>query len=338
MMLVPIDPNISISARSELRLRSGDFISLKVIRHLVGDKWAVGIKGRIVPARSTLKLLPGQRLRAQVALQHGQYVLKLAESSSNPVRELLLRLGLQQDAVMEQVLTSFMRHGLPVRSRTLRQVRNLLDRRKLDARKFSRIAAACLEKEIEPDSPGLERLLAVLGYGEGEAGSGRKRYRQRQMPPDEHALAGDLQAVVEQPDSGEGNSLQLFNHLKGHEAHWIFVPFDYSFKPSGRIYGTIRLRYDTLQNRADRLVLVARTAEDMKWSFLMQRNAEGEWKLYVFGPKGGGRKMKAELQLLQLKLQNLGIKMDDTIREDQDFDGFSLPWEELSYRVIDTVQ
>jgi hypothetical protein len=58
--------------------------------------------------------------------------------------------------------------------------------------------------------------------------------------------------------------------------------------------------------------------------------------LFIFGDPGDNRS-KAELDVLRLKLQNLGVKIDDTIREDQNFDGFDLPWEELSYHYVDTV-
>jgi len=336
MLPTPIDLKLNLNARSELHLRSGDFVSVKVIKRLTGNKWAVGIRGRVIPAFSRVNLAPGQLLRALVTIQQGRITLKMTAEQTTPVQDLLVRQGIQPDNVMEQILTSFLRSGLAVEPERLHQVRRLLEKMKLDPKKFSRIIALILEKGIDPRSRSLVQLLPLLGYGEQE--SGKKKGRKRRMPPDLQRLIEQLRSAVEEPESAEGSSLQVFNHLQGSEASWVIIPFDYTYGSSGRIYGSIRLRYDPWRKQTDRLIIVARTDAGRKWSFVLQKSPEDGLELSIFAdPVDARRRVKVEVEGLRLKLQNLGVKIDDTIREDENFDGFTMPWEELSYRNVDTV-
>jgi hypothetical protein len=317
-------------------LRSGDFVSVKVIKRLTGNKWAVGIRGRVIPAFSKVDLTPGRLLRALVTIQQSRITLKMTAEQTTPIQDLLLRQGIQPDKVMEQILTSFLRSGLAVNPERLHQVRQLLEKMKLDPKKFSRIIALIFEKGIDPRSRSLVQLLPLLGYGEQE--SGKKESRKRRMPPDPQSLMQQLRSAVEEPGSAEGSSLQVFNHLQGRETTWIIIPFDYVYGTSGRIYGSLRLRYDPWRKKTDRLIVVVRTHAGSKWSFVLQKSPEDELALSIFAdPVDARRKVKAEVEGLRLKLQNLGVKIDDTIREDENFDGFTMPWEELSYRNVDTV-
>jgi hypothetical protein len=331
MKPAPIDLKLNLNARSELSLRSGDSVFVTVIKRLTGGKWAVGIRGRVLPAFSEVDLTPGQRLRALVTIQGGRITLKIAGQAADPIQELIVRQGLQPGELMESILTAFLRSGLAVVPERLQQVRALLRKFRLDPKKFSRIIAVLLEKQIDLRSPGLEQLLFLLGYGEGEPQGRQGRGRDGSRDPDR--LAEQLNGDIERPESGKGSSLQVFNHLPGSEHTWIVIPLDYSFEGSGRVYGTLRLRYNVGQQRTDRLIVAVRDDRGGKWSFVL--NTPGP-ELFVFGDPIDKRS-RAELDVLLLKLQNLGVKTDDTIREDRNFDGFDLPWEELSYHYVDTV-
>ncbi|UCF98963.1 MAG: hypothetical protein JSV89_05340 [Spirochaetaceae bacterium] len=334
MKPTPVDLKLNLSARSELSLRSGDSVIVQVIKRLTESKWAVGIRGRVLPAVSKVELAPGQRLRAVVAVRHGQIILKISDQPANPIQELISRQGLQPNQMLESIVTSLLRSGLSVTPERLQQVRQLLEKLKLDPKKFARLSAVILDKGIDPRSRGLDQLLPILGYGERE--SGERRGGNRQMPRDPERFAEQLCEEIGHSAGGEGNSLQVFNHLQGSDYTWIIVPIDYSYEGSGRVYGTIRLRYRVGQQQVDRIIVVARNESGGKWSFVLQ--AGGEPELIIFtDPLDKRRKAKSELDVLLLKLQNLGVKTDDTIREDRYFDGFDLPWEELSYRNVDTV-
>jgi hypothetical protein len=361
MKPAPVNIVLSPGVRSGLSLRPGDSVLVRVIKRLAGNKWAVGIRGRVLPAFSEVELAAGQRLKAQVAVRHGRVTLKVTGEAQEAIRELLLRQGMRPDPFLETIVKAFLGSGLSVAPERLQAARRLLQKLKLDPRKFARILAVVLEKGMDLRSRGLEQLLSILGYGEQE--SGGKQRRRRRMSPDAGQLARQLQSEVEQQQGEQGSSLQVFNHLQGEHGGWVVIPFDYTCNDSDRIYGTIRLRHDPQRRQTDRMVVVVRLAREErstssansessaggelggKWSFVLSGNAGAPGsgaELTVFHdsmPAGGDRirRIKAELDVLRSKLQNLGVKTDDTIREDQSFNGFDLPWEELSYQSVDTV-
>jgi hypothetical protein len=271
-------------------------------------------------------------LRALVAVQHGRITLKISGEAADPVRELVLRQGLEPNQLVESLVSAFLRSGLSIAPERLLQARALLERFKLDSKKFARLISIILEKGIDPRSRGLEQLLLLLGYGEEE--SPRQRGRQRRRSPDAEQLAEELRRDVQPAEGGEGSGVQVFNHLRGREHTWIIIPFDYRLEGAGSVWGSIRLRYDPRRQRTDRLVVAVRGDGGTKWSFVLLNREEPE--LFVF-TDSAERRRRPELDVLLLKLQNLGVKTDDTIREDQNFDGFDLPWEELSYHNVDTV-
>jgi hypothetical protein len=337
----PVQLSIRVDARSKVQLRPGDFVFLEVIKRLADGKWAVRIEGKALTARSELPLYPGQRLRAQVAaspgrLAQGRLVLRLSETPADPVQSLLRQQGLKQDAVAAEIAGALLRGGVPARSETVQQARRLLAKTRLDPKRAARLVALAAEKKLDLGSPGLAAVIETLSYGDQERG--RRRYRGRQMPGEAPELAGTLRAVVEQAQPSEDNALQLFNHLKGEQAAWVIVPYDFTYPPSGRIYGTIRLRFDPSRRRTDRVVLSARSEGKPALSFLLHRGGDGDRLQVVSSDRKATQKARAEFAELRRKLQNLGVKVDDTIHKDDVFDGFSLSEEEPFYRSIDTLR
>ena len=167
----------------------------------------MGILGRTIPAFSKVDLAPGQLLRALVTVRQGRITLQITEEQSAPIQDLLVRQGIQPDKVMEQILTSFLRSGLTVEPERLHQVRRLLEKMKLDPKKFSRIIALILEKGIDPRSRSVVQLVPLLGYGEQE--SGNKEGRKRRMPADSQRLMQQLRSAIEETENAEGSSLQV---------------------------------------------------------------------------------------------------------------------------------
>ncbi|MBN2553417.1 MAG: hypothetical protein JXB06_11645 [Spirochaetales bacterium] len=334
MKPVPVDLKLNLNAGSELSLRSGDSVVVRVIKQLSANKWAVGIRGRVLPAVSRVELAPGQRLRALVEISRGRITLKISGQPADPIRELIARQGFTPNQTLEAVVSALLRSAVAATPERVQQVRLLLERMKLDPKKFARLLAIMLEKGIDLKSRGLEQLVSLLGYGEREPEGGEEK--KRRMPRDSEKMTAQLRKDIGETAGAKGSSLQVFNHLRCAEHTWIVIPFRYGYEPAGLLCGAIRLRYDVRKRRTDRMILAVRNASGDKWSFVLENRREP--RLHLFGdPSRKGREIRAELDVLRLKLQNLGVKIDDTIREDQIFDGFDLPWEELSYRNIDTV-
>jgi hypothetical protein len=325
--------SIRLQAGSALGLRTGELVSVQVLNRLAGARWAVGIRGRVMPASAELPLTAGSRLLARASREGGRLVLRVIDRPLPALRELALREGLPADRATEQILAAFLAAGLKVQPGSVRQMRQLLERLRLPPQRFARLAVQLLEKNIDLASPGVDALLALLGYGEG---TGRRREGDRRggHPGSSAEAEGELRRLVAASSDGEESPLPLYNHLRSPTEQWVVIPYRY-----GELTGTIRLLCGPAGVPARRLVLVAGTEGGERWSFVLTRRQEAEgYELHAFSDREGqpGRSRERWRALVQ-KLQNLGVKSDDTIRVDGDFDGFSLPWETVHYRGVDTV-
>jgi hypothetical protein len=330
MLSGPESVNIRLQATGGVDLRTGELVSVQVLNRLAGGKWAVGIQGRVLPASSALPLTAGSRLLVRVASEGGRLVLKVLERPLPALRELAVREGLPPDKATEQILAAFLAGGLKVQSSAVRQVRLLLDRLRLPPQRFARLAVQLLEKNIDLASPCVDTLLPLLGFGED---SGRRRKGRGRREPDPFRAEAALKGRLRDSADGEQGPLALFNHLRCVSEQWVIVPFQY-----GELAGTIRLLRASPGAAARRLVLTANTPEGGRWSFVLTRGEEGQGYALCSFRDRDGKPAVARRRWLDLaqKLQNLGVKSDDTIRVDDDFDGFSLPWETVPYRGVDT--
>jgi len=325
--------SIRLQGAGGIDLRAGELVSVQVLNRLAGARWAVGIQGRVLPAFAELPLTAGSRLLARASREGGRLVLKVLDRPDSALRELALREGLPAEKATEQILAAFLAAGLKVQPGAVRQVRQLLERLRLPPQRFARLAVQLLEKNIDLASPGVDALLPLLGFGE-ETGRRREGGRRGGQAGGSAEAEAELRGSLAGSPGGEESPLPLYNHLRGASEHWVVIPFRY-----GELAGTIRLLHGPAGTPARRLVLIAASPRGGRWSFVLSRRQEAEgYELHAFSDRASQpAPSRQRWKALAQKLQNLGVKSDDTIRVDGDFDGFSLPWETVHYRGVDTV-
>jgi hypothetical protein len=318
-----------IVATPTLGLRSGETVSVHVLKRLGGNKWAVGIKGRVVPAYSRLDLSPGLEMRARVTFQGGRLVLT-REDTTGDAGETLTREGLT-GRLSELAVSALIRSGHGATAENLRKVRGFFSRTgSADSRK-ARYVAALLDKGIEVDSSGAERLVGLLSLGE-RGGSGRQSSKRRDLPRNPAAVRTALESIVEK--AGKPGAISVFNHLRGENQSWIVLPF--LFKGDGRDYpGTMKFLFDPFLRKTRRFALSVAPDGGETLSFYLP--LEGKKILRVFAEDKKMKLMlKRSLGKLTPKFNNMGIEVDDTIHSGGKFDGFSPMWEGAVARGIDT--
>jgi hypothetical protein len=330
MLSGPGPISIRLQEAGGIDLRAGELVSVQVLNRLAGGRWAVGIQGRVLSAFAELPLAPGARLLARVGGEGGRLVLHVLDRPIPALRELALREGLPPERATEQILAAFLAGGLKVDPGAVRQVRQLLDRLRLPPLRFARLAVQLLEKNIDLASPGVDTLLSLLGFGEN---SGRRREGHGRRGFAAGNAEEELRRRLAGSQGGEQSPLPLFNHLRGASEHWVIIPFQY-----GELAGTVRLLCGPPGVPTRRLVLTVNASQGGRWSFVLTRRERSEgWELHAFSDRGSHpAASRRRWQDLAQKLHNLGVNSDDTIRVDDDFDGFSLPWETLPYRGVDT--
>jgi hypothetical protein len=290
--------------------RAGGLVSVQVLKRLGEGRWSVSVQGRTFPAAAELELAPGMRLLARVSRSGGSILLRI--------------LGPAAEAAppkADRVAAAFLASGLQAKPESVQQARRLLERLRLPPQRFARLAAMLLERGIDLDSPGVGALLEDLSYG--ESGS-RGRHS---WPSSSEELTAQLQEDLARAADGEAQPLPLFNHLQPAGEQWFVIPYSY-----GESSGTIRLRRLPQARQADRLVL----STGGPWSFVLSRRSSG-FTLHAFcREQPPSLRARRGWRRVAQKLQNLGVETDDTIRGDDGFDGFSLPWEAGPYQRIDT--
>jgi hypothetical protein len=331
-----ISEHIKIDTLFKGNLKSGDIVSVSVIKQVSDGKWAVSIKGKVFPAMSELSLTPGDRIKAQVTRTGDRLILKVVDDAPRaPIQQVLLKYGIAQDKVSEMIVMSLIKSDLQVTQEQVQRIRKAMDRlQKADA-KSARLLALILGKEIDiGNGEGIDELFKLLSYGDSPEDHEKRQKKERDRNADEDAK-NQIKKAVEKPNRNPDSMLQIFNHLRGKNQNWIVIPYSYQFE-NGSYEGTIRVLYNSNTMKTEKIVLVVFT-EHGRFSFLIQsKDGIHHIRLFHSDPrilKNISKKMRE----FNIKLQNKGAKIDDIIYNEVDFDGFSSIQDDLPYKAIDTL-
>ncbi len=325
----PIRGAIRIALSPETGLRPGQSVSVNVIKHLEGAKWAVAIKGRVYPAFSELPLQAGQLLRARVSAAEGKLVLTVSEEVPDAVRAALVGQGLPAGGEAEVIAHALARSGLPILAETIEKVRTLLTRSGMEQRKAARIGAAIVDKGIDPAGPGARALLPVLGFGE-RGGEDHRRYRGRQLPDTPGAVKEFAAAIAADP-AARPSLLQAYNHIRAKSQSWVVIPFVFT-SGSRRIAGTLKILFDPFPLRP---LAFSLCTEDISFHIPLGVRP-GKLSIYCSN-EHLVRAAQRGLDSLRSKFHNMGLEVDDIINKGEAFDGFSPAEEGMILPSVDTV-
>ncbi len=310
-------------------LRPGDTVVLHVIKALDAGKWAVGIAGRVYPASSPLSLEPGMALRARASFSMGRLVLTVSDVVPDAVNVALRAAGLPTGGAEEMVARALARAGLPILTETIQKVKSLLSRSEIDPRRGARLAASLVDKRIDPSIPGADALLRVLAFGE-KGGEDPRRYRGRPLPDTSRGLKDFLSSIAAEPGD-RPSILQAYNHASGRSQTWVVIPFVFSADGES-LAGTLRILYDPHQGRPLALSLLC---AGVAFHLPLQGKRR---RLSIFCDSEALRRAATRgLDSLKAKFHNMGLEVDDIVKEGNAFDGFSPVDEGEILPSVDTV-
>ncbi len=325
----PVGGSIHVTVPGLSGLRPGETVMVHVIKLLDAGKWAVGVKGRVYPALSDLLLEPGAVLKARVGGSAGRLVLTVLEAEPDAVLSALTAHGIPAGGMEETIARALARSGLPVLPETIQKLRALLARAGMDDRRGARSAATLVDKRIDPGSPAAAALLRVFAFGQ-KGGEDPRRYRGRQLPDTPGAVkewAGSLPG----PAVSRPSVLQAYNHRAGKSQTWVVIPFVFT-SDGRRLGGTLKILYDSFKSRP--LALSVSAGEVGLYLPLHGRRRI----LSVFcDSEAVKRAAERGLDSLRSKFHNMGLEVDDTIKEGNTFDGFSPVVEGEVLPSVDTV-
>ncbi len=332
MIARSVGGSVQISRHQGLSLRLGEAVSLHVLKRLGSDKWAVAIQGRVYPARSGLALEPGAVLRARVSASGRHLVLSL-EPTRHLATEALVRHGLPGGPLQELMAASLLSSGQPVSAEALEKMRVALSRSSLRKDRAARAFASLLDKGIDITSPGAEKLVGEINFGQEEGGRGR-RYRGRDLPRNKEETSRTLQSMAA-PGPGGAGAIAAYNHLRGRAQSWVIFPFLFTDGPD-EYPGTMKILFDPFERRPLALALSVSPNGGADISF--HASLQGGRRTHVFcSDPALRRRAGRSLRAFSAKLRNLGFEVDDIIHGGDDFDGFSPAWEGAPLRGVDAV-
>ena len=329
MTASPVGGSIHITARAQTALRQGDTVDLHVIKRLDAGKWAVGIGGRVYPALSGLALEPGATLKARVSLAMGKVTLTISEVVQDVVVAALQRLGVPATGIELAIARALARSGLPIQEQTIQKIRQLLAREGTDARTGARAAATLVDKGIDLGSDAARSILPVLAFGQ-KGGGDPRRYKGRPLPETPEAVRDFISTLAADPDDSP-SALQAYNHIRGRSENWVVIPF--VFTTEGKtLAGTLKILYDPFRSAARAMTLCT---PGISFHLPLQGTRRS---LSVFCDSAAmTREARGALDSLRSKFHNMGLEVDDTIKEGDGFDGFSPAAEGETLPSVDTV-
>jgi hypothetical protein len=372
----PVQGRIQVSAAPEAGLRPGSTVVLRVIKSLdsadagLVRKWAVAVAGRVYPATTDLALEPGAVFRAAVSVAHGKVVLSLSdmlpEAAPDAVRSTLQSLGLPAGGDAEVIARALAHSGLPLLAETIQKVRALLARSGIEPRTGARAAASLVDRRFDLGGEAARALLPVLAFGQ-KGGEDPRRYRGRDLPTTREAVKGLVSSLAADPGS-RVTALQAYNHTRAASQSWVVIPFVFDdgavqesggagkggpqgaggpesaggpeetgepqspgVPNTGRIVGTIKILYDPFRDRAVAFSLVT---ADISFHLPLQGKTRS---LSVYCSARVRPAVERSLDSLRSKFHNMGLEVDDTINEADDFDGYSPGEEGTGFSRVDTV-
>lgn len=330
--------SLLIANKQDWNIKPGDKVSIHVLKNLASNKWAVAIKGQVLPAQSDLHLVPGQILTARAILQEGKLLLKLAENESHPLDELLKRLSIPQDKIHQNIVSQLLRNGQTVNYETVMIMKKALFMLRREDIKSMRLLSLLLSKNIDLFSENIEILMQILEFG------GRKRrkdHQNRKNQSQKHESSAGIEEVkkdikkhirIEPVESA--SPLVVFNHLQGKPRNWMVIPFDMEYSGE-KLEGNIRILYNDVIKRIERLSFNCIRENGVRWGCSINLNPARK-NIQIFTDSEEERlAAQKKISNLKIKLENKGFIIDDIIYEDTVFDGFVPDWEEFVYKQID---
>jgi hypothetical protein len=334
------------SAGSSPGLRVGAVVFVTIREKLAPGLFRIAVANGSLVARAGGDFTLGSTFRARVERSSGGgtrlHVLPAREGQKGGLPEILARGGLSDDIAGRLAAAALLSEGMSPETRALARVRRLLLRRSgssisagddstdpLDAER--RALAARMEAKGIPAEE--EVFEAIAAESDGSAKDGRHergksdnkersgdftdiengfvaRVSETELP----SVLGMLIRALAMRAGGEGSFLNLFNHFRGPEGSWIYVPFRFGLD-SIDFSGQLRIKLPYLAGGAGRLeagfsVRKEGQAADSVWAIALSFGGGAKPALRLSpGCEKTGNKTAGMLPILEGELTRFGCSV-----------------------------
>ena len=323
---------IKLNHSANFTFKAGDIVTITVIKRLAGNKWAVGIRGKVFPAFSEKDLVSGQKLKAYVLQNKDTIFLKCDIPQKGNFSDYLVQQNLPDDPLSHNIILSLLKSRLSVNPELIMKLRQIIKKMNKKPEKLIRLLSIIYEKKIDISADKIKPLIGLLSYGE-DTGEEQEKKNKKKNLNDNKKIKEKLKSIVHKGTGKDYNLLQVFNHMKGENPTWIIIPFNFDSEDV-KISGTIRIFYNFILQKAEKMTLMVNQNNDVRMGFHIVEKKDHKSLMISCNSEEKRIKIKKEIENLRGKLQNSHVIIDDIIYKGEEFDGFT-PLEELNrYRKI----
>ncbi len=340
------------------QIKTGDTVSVKVIKHLSGNSWQISLKGKLLPVISEIPLQEenavtarafwsGKTLRLRVL--HGSTDARAALSKA--ISGLLSQAGIPIDGISQAVVEALQRSGMPLQPELISRLYKQLKQYGTEENHIARLLVLFADKGLENPSKFLDTVLPYFPQPDHEKREKeRQKKREQEKKDDEGQYDTDghkknravssttiqetLKNSLFYPAGAKDSGILLFNHLRGSHDNWVIIPVALSIEEC-TITGTIRIKTVPGESTPE-IILVTFLTDAGTWDFQFKKQDDSFDCRIFSSPEELRNEGNKNLSGFSEKLRKLGVKIVDTIRECSVYDGFSSKTE-MRYKNIDTI-
>ncbi len=306
-------------------VRSGDRVTIKVIKKLHGDNWQISFKGKLLAVKSEVPLTEGQTYRGQVSLFGNTIRFRVQqgeEKGAFPGRA-------AKTEIQQKVLKVLKRTGMPAAPELIRTIAEKAQKMNTKEDIFLKLAVLFLDKGIEVENEEDMTAYPFLVQERRRKGKGEEEEHRRDSD-EEDAKKEPLKKLIKKyvkdqirgVVKGYDSPLQLFNHIISSHENWIILPLHIRIDGE-EIEGSLRLKMNSPGEKPGAMVLIIRRdGEPLSFAIGDLSAKEPVMKIYA-GEQMDAASLSEQMELFSKKLTKLGIKLDDSINNGTLFDGFT---------------
>lgn len=339
MAFEPIAGSINLRASKvqNLGFKDGQIIILNIIKELAPGKWAIGIKGNVFIARTSLNLTAGETLKAIVSRDGPHMILKLNPTPEVSLKAILQQQGLSLDSLGLVIVSSLIRNNVRLDEKIILNLKEIIAKLKGKKERNAQAAAMLLAKGIQLDSQGFPQCLAELSDEKRE----KEEKRQKRKPLPElkatHLALRVKEEILKNYNKTEGLT-HLINLLpsRNTDERWLVVPYQIKLAEQ-TLSGKLFFLLEEITYRLKRLVVRTEDEKGLGLFFVLNRNAAKGYTLKVFtdNPELKAMKLNRFAETIR-NLAKLDVICDDILRDGDSFNGFASEASQLDYKAIDT--
>lgn len=311
------------------KIKSGEVVQIKVVRTLQGSSWQISVKGKLLAVSSEIPLKPGMHFTARAQYSSGQLMLKIIDQ--NPVSEFSGTSVLPDNDLTRIILESFARSSLPFSPEKAVFLYTFCKTHRLEEKSIIRLLTLFMDKGFPMRSDLLgDAVLLVQGKGEGER-EGERKQRKEGNEKKKKSMINAIKSQVEEGDSGQGQLLQLFNHIRGDHDNWLVFPFQLE-TDRGTLSGCIRCKLRGRDKGASKkagmlnnfsTVVLEVSDENTPLYFKLAEQNDGSPGLSIITNSSKNNGFPADvLNIFKEKLRNMGVSFDENVLDIGTFDGY----------------